>query len=177
MKKALLLAALLVLAAGALATGFVYSGIYNIAADEPHWMITERLITALRTRSIQARARGGAVPDLADPKRLIKGAGQYAEMCAGCHLAPGVQNAPLRQGLYPQPPDFTRRSHETDARAGFWVIKHGIKMTAMPAWGPSHDDDTIWSLVAFVGKLPMLDAEQYRAMVEKASARSEAQRR
>lgn len=125
----------------------------------------------MRTRSIEARASQLAVPDdLADPKRVLAGAGQYAEMCEACHLVPGVDDTPLRKGLYPQPPDFTRRAHGMDARADFWVIKHGIKMTAMPAWGASHDDEKIWSLVAFVRKLPELDAIRYREMVRKAPA-------
>jgi hypothetical protein len=48
------------------------------------------------------------------------------------------------------------------------VIKHGIKMSAMPAWGPSHDDATIWSMVAFLQKLPEMTPAQYKAMVAKA---------
>ena len=50
----------------------------------------------------------------------------------------------------------------------FWVIKHGVKMTGMPAWGASHDDDVIWSLVAFLNKLPQLSPQQYKEIVEKA---------
>lgn len=55
-----------------------------------------------------------------------------------------------------------------EPKAAFWVIKHGIKMSAMPAWGPTHDDATIWSMVAFLQKLPILDATQYKAIVAKA---------
>lgn len=167
MKRALGAAAVLTLLA-ALAAAFVYSGAYNIAADEPHWPLTERLIATLRTRSIEARAGGVAVPDLADRKRVLKGAGQYAEMCAACHLAPGVPDTPLRQGLYPKPPELAK--HRMDPRTSFWVVKHGIKMTGMPAWGASHDDETLWSLVAFLQKLPELDARQYRELVDKAPA-------
>jgi mono/diheme cytochrome c family protein len=48
------------------------------------------------------------------------------------------------------------------------VIKHGIKMSAMPAWGASHDDATIWSMVAFLQKLPDLSPAQYKDIVAKA---------
>lgn len=165
--RALAIAAAIVAAAAAA----VYSGVYNVAADEPHWPLTERLLDTVRTRSIEARARGLALPtDFDGEKQVLVGAGQYAEMCEGCHLAPGVESTPLRQGLYPKPPDFTRRAHGMDARAEFCVIKHGIKMSAMPAWGASHDDEKIWSLVAFVRKLPELDARRYREMVKKAPA-------
>jgi mono/diheme cytochrome c family protein len=52
----------------------------------------------------------------------------------------------------------------------FWIIKHGVKMTAMPAWGRTHSDDLIWDMVSFVRKLPSLSAEQYRALVKSAPA-------
>ena len=52
--------------------GFVYSGVFHIAADQPHWPITHRLITTLRDRSIASHAHGIAVPpDLGDPEREI----------------------------------------------------------------------------------------------------------
>ena len=50
-----------------------------------------------------------------------------------------------------------------------WVIKHGIKATGMPAWGPTHDDETLWSVVAFLQKLPALDEKSYRDLVGKAA--------
>jgi len=81
-------------------------------------------------------------------------------------LTPGMHGSELRVGLYPQPPDLSRQ--HVDPRVAFWVIKHGIKMSAMPAWGSSHDDATIWSMVAFLQKLPAMTPDQYKAMVAKA---------
>jgi len=145
---------------------FIGSGAYNIGADSPHWPVTSALIDGLRERSIEVRAEGIKVPDLKDPKLVLKGAGQYAAMCVECHLAPGKENSELRKGLYPQPPNLSRGQVEPDE--AFWVIKHGIKMTAMPAWGTTHDDATIWSMVAFLQKLPTLSPGQYKEIVAKA---------
>lgn len=167
--KPALLALVAAVGLAAMAAAFVYWGAYNIAADEPHWPLTERLLETVRTRSIDARAGSLSVPgDLDDEKRVLAGAGQYAEMCEVCHLAPGVSDTPLRQGLYPRPPDFSRPRPEMDPREDFWVVKHGIKMTAMPAWGASHGDDVLWSIVAFLRKLPELDARGYKEMAAKA---------
>ena len=156
----------LVLVLAAAAGALVYSGAYNVAADEPHWQITERLINAVRERSIELRARDLVPPDLSDEKRIASGAGQYAEMCQSCHLAPGVADTELRRGLYPRPPELARHRH--DPRGAFWIVKHGIKMTGMPAWGPTHDDATLWSIVAFLQKLPQLDEKRYRELAGKA---------
>lgn len=168
---------LLVLAAVGLAGagGFVYSGVYSIAADEPHWPVTSALIETLRERSIAARADGiEAPPDLDSPERIRRGAGNYDAMCAGCHLTPGTRSSEIRQGLYPQPPDLARpgsgHEHEVTgpgaAARQFWVIKHGVKMTAMPAWSQGGvDDQTIWDMVALLQQLPGMDGAGYAGLV------------
>ena len=140
----------LVVVAIAGAGAFVYSGIYNIGADDHHSRPVYAFMQKLRERSIASRSKALAVPNLDDPQLILKGAGQYAAMCTGCHLAPGMADSEIRPGLYPQPPELS--TFRSDPRAAFWVIKHGIKMSAMPAWGGSHDDATIWSMVAFLQK-------------------------
>lgn len=143
------------------ATAFVWSGVYSVGADDPHWDLTARAIDVLRDRSIEEHARGIAVPNLDDPKRVAEGAEHYAAMCTGCHLAPGMHDSEIRAGLYPTPPNLAEGGPLDPAEA-FWVIKHGVKLTAMPAWGKTHNDDAIWGLVAFVQKLPQMTPEQYQ---------------
>ena len=151
-----------------IATLYLVAGGYNVAADDPHWRATALLLTAVRERSIASRASPiVAPPDLNTAKRVADGAVDYAEMCAGCHLAPGIKNTELREGLYPTPPDL---AHDpvSDPKVAFWTIKHGIKMTGMPAWGKSHNDELIWNMVAFLRKLPDTTPERYRALTAKA---------
>ncbi len=146
--------------------GYIWSGIYTIGADVPHWTVTVQLMDLVRRRAIERRAKEIKVPRLDNPQLILKGAGQYAAMCTQCHLAPDMKNSELRDGLYPLPPDLSKT--RVDPRVAFWVIKHGIKMSAMPAWGVSHDDATIWSMVAFLQKLPDLSARQYHDIVARA---------
>ena len=161
MKSALWIALLVVLAAGSV---FVAGGAYDVAADVPHWTLTRSLLETVRTRSIARRSAGIDVPALEDPELITSGAGNYDAMCADCHLKPGVHSTEMSRGLYPAPPSFVRRPLE-DPAAAFWVIKHGIKMTAMPAWGKSMEDKYIWGLVAFLNELPGMPADRYRALV------------
>ena len=157
----------IVLAVIAIGLGAVaYSGLYNIGADDHHWSVTYALLQSVRDRSIHVRSEHLKVPNLNDPQLVLKGAGQYAAMCNGCHLAPGVEDSEMRSGMYPQPPNLSKV--RVDPRDAFWVIKHGVKMSAMPAWGGSHDDPTIWSMVAFLQKLPNLTPRQYKDIVAKA---------
>lgn len=168
--KSLTVAITAVAATGAVAAlglaAFVYSGSYNIGADAPHTKPVLAVLETLRQKSIQAHARAVRVPALDDPQLILKGAGQYAAMCIQCHLAPGQADSEIRPGLYPQPPNLPK--HRVDPAEAFWVIKHGVKMSAMPAWGSSHDDATIWSMVAFLKTLPDLSPQAYRAIVAKA---------
>ena len=143
--------------------GFVWSGVYNIGADDQHTRPVYALMQTMRERSIEARASKLQVPDLKDPGRIQQGAGNYNAMCMGCHLAPGMEGTELSRGLYPAPPNLTKAT--VDAAKAFWVIKHGIKASGMPAWGRSMQDDYIWNMVAFLQQLPGMDAARYQALV------------
>lgn len=158
-----LLAVAVIAGAGAIT---VYLGLYNIAADAPHSRLTYSVIETFREQSIAARSGSIAVPaDLAAPARIASGAGLYTEMCSGCHLAPGMEKTEMSQGLYPQAPILFKGS-DRSASEQFWIIKHGIKMTAMPAWGKTHDDRLIWDMVAFIRQLQSLSPAQYQAMTQ-----------
>ncbi len=162
--KQLASATLLVLVMAVVVTGMLaYAGLYNFAADAPHSRPVASLIDFARQRSIAHYAADIAVPDLSDPARLKKGAGNYDAMCAQCHLSPSAGATELSKGLYPVPPNLVKAT----ARPGpaFWVIKHGIKASGMPAWGTSMPDDDIWNLVAFLQELPKLSAQRYKELV------------
>ena len=154
-------AAILVASAGL--AGFWWTGGYNVAADEAHSRPVASALTSMRERSISARAQGIPVPDLDAPQMVAAGARQYAQMCVQCHLAPGKDDSDLRKGLNPQPPNLHMHGAHDPARA-FWVIKHGVKMTGMPAWGYTHDDETLWSMVAFLQRLPKLSPTEFEQL-------------
>jgi mono/diheme cytochrome c family protein len=152
---------------GAIGAGiFIYSGIYNIGADDHHTKPVFTVLQTLRNQSIHIRSKDIVVPNLNDPQLILKGAGQYAAMCTSCHLTPGMKDSEVSVGMYPQPPNLSQM--RIDPQDAFWVIKHGLKMSAMPAWGGSHDDATIWSLVAFTQKLPKMTPQEYKDIVAKA---------
>lgn len=165
MKRTIRTLTLAALATAAGVAGVVYSGVINVAADDPHYSLVHAFLTAARDRSIDVRARGIQVPPLGDAELIRAGAGNYDAMCVGCHLAPGLAATELSQALYPAPPNLTRQGVDGDPAATFWVIKHGIKASGMPAWGKSMGDEHIWSLVAFLQRLPELDEAGYRQLV------------
>jgi mono/diheme cytochrome c family protein len=159
------LVALLVVGGAALLV--VYTGLYNVAATEPHTRLVQEILETAMTRSVRARALDITVPgDLADPTRVRQGASEYEEMCVLCHGGPGGTLSPIGKGLNPAPPLLHERALERSRAELFWIIAHGVKMTGMPAFGPSHDDSEIWAVVAFLERLPSLSFEQYAGLIQ-----------
>ena len=167
--KAILLTlagAVALLAIGGVA--FIGSGIYNIGADDHHTKIVLAIIEQLRDRSIAARSKSIEAHYVEDPQRIALGAQRYAALCVGCHLAPGITRSDVRQGLYPHPPNLAQEDIQ-QAQRTYWIIKHGIKMSAMPAWGKTLDEETIWNVVAFVRKMPDMTPETYQQLSQEHS--------
>jgi mono/diheme cytochrome c family protein len=160
-------AAVLLIAIAASIAVLVATGAVDVAADSPHSALGYRFIHYVRERSVAARARDVAVPPLSDPKMLVEGMEHYDAMCTGCHLAPGMAENEMRPGMNPKPPVLYRMARGNPAEQ-FWIVKHGIKMTGMPAWGITHTDAEIWDIVALLQKLPTLSPADYRALVAKA---------
>ena len=156
----LIVAAVLVAIGG---IGFAYSGLYDVSASSPHSGVVNWLLSTTSHASIERYAQDVQVPDLGTDDLARAGVNDFDAMCADCHGAPGQAPAAMGQGLNPPAPDLTESAaHMTPAEL-FWVTKHGIKMTGMPAWGATHDDAAIWPVVAFMTRLPDMDADAYQA--------------
>ncbi|MER3422115.1 MAG: hypothetical protein C4293_01625 [Nitrospiraceae bacterium] len=162
MQCARLLVGLLVFALGVSLLGALM-GAFNVSATEPHWPTTLQVISFIRERSIRKRANQEKAPHLGDAGRIRAGFHRYQEMCVTCHSAPGRGDSVIRIGLNPQSPLLTEsRVQERPDADLCWIIKHGIRMTVMPAFGKTHSDDQIWDLVAFVRHLAQMSAEEYK---------------
>jgi mono/diheme cytochrome c family protein len=144
----------------------VYSGVWNVAADRPHYFPVGWLADTTMEHSVRAHADHPQHPSLSDPQLIDTGAHHYREMCEGCHGAPGVERAEVGKGLNPEPPDLAKTVPQWSAEELFWIVKHGIRMTGMPAWGATHTDDKLWAIVAFLKTLPAMSAAEYQAMTK-----------
>jgi hypothetical protein len=143
----------------------IYTGFYSVAATDPHWPVTHWMLETARVRSIKAHAMGiTAPPGFDDPAKILIGVEHFAAHCAVCHGAPGVPKGDIAHGLYPPPPDLGVTAKLYSDGELFWTIKHGIKMTGMPAWA-DHSDQEIWATVAFLKKLPGMSEQDYANLV------------
>ena len=149
--------------------GFAYSGIYDVSAGSSHSSIVKWLLSTTSHASIKRRAKGIEVPDLSDDAMARAGVNDFNGMCASCHGAPGRDPDAMGQGLNPPAPDLAESAAKLSPAELFWVTKNGIKMTGMPEWGATHDDDAIWPVVALMTRLPELTASQYQKLMDSAA--------
>jgi len=137
------------------------SGIVPIKASSGHWAITDWFLHFAMRRSIATQSLGIESPALDEPGLVLKGAGHYETGCAPCHGSP--QRPPrFAEAMTPRPPHLPPRLSEWSSDDLFYVVKHGVKFTGMPAWPALRRDDEVWAMVAFLRKLPSLGAEEYR---------------
>jgi mono/diheme cytochrome c family protein len=140
-----------------------YSGIPDVSATRSEGSITDWFLNTTKDHSISSRAANIHVPSLGDSSLIATGFEHYDEMCVTCHGAPGKNPDELALGLNPPAPDLVTSTTDLSPAEMFVIVKNGIKMTGMPAWGTSHPDSAIWAMVAFLQRLQTLTPETYRS--------------
>ena len=174
MKKTIITVVLTLAGIVILLLTFIYSGIYNVSQLAPHNNVVRWMINKTKDRSIATRTDDIKVPALNNNSMITAGFKHYDEMCVKCHGAPGEEMDELAKGLTPDPPKLSEHTKEMEPQEAFWVIKNGIKYTAMPAFGPTHSDKDIWNIVAFLkNKLPNMSSEEYKQWQQQYSSEHE----
>jgi len=144
---------------------FFFGGFYNVAATEPDLGVVAWALEYVREVSINRHATDQPPAAMENPATIRAGARAYASRgCTNCHGGPGVMWAKFSEGLRPDPPDLKDVAKERTSAQIFWVIRNGIKMTGMPGFSLIEaPDEEIWTIAAFVKKLPDVSDEDYKA--------------
>lgn len=153
--------------AGVLA--FLYSGWYDVGARARQAPLVSWARQTLVDRSVTHYAAGITPPALDDPALVQTGFSRYNAACVACHGAPGVAPAAFAGGLYPRAPDWATMARRWSPAELFWIVKHGIKLSGMPAWTATDSDRDVWGVVAFVERLPKLAPADYHALRQAAA--------
>ena len=157
--------AVLIIAMLAGASLFIYWGVYNVSALQQHTRPVFWLLDIAMRRSIHERAEEIRVPPLSDPALIERGFYHFREKCVQCHGAPGIAQDAIGKGLTPLPANLVETAREWTAAEIYWTVKQGVKMTGMPAWKFTYEEEDLWAIVAFIKQLlPKLSPEEYRAM-------------
>ena len=146
---------------------YIYSGAYNVRQSKGN-SLSEWALNIAKNQSISKRIKEIKVPPMNDSAMFVIGFKHYNEMCSTCHGGPGMSPDELSKGLFPAPPKFYKSEDMPQPAEAFWIIKNGIKFTAMPAFGPTHDDEKIWAITDFLlNKMNKMSPEEYKEWQQK----------
>jgi mono/diheme cytochrome c family protein len=173
MRSVLAFIGALYIAATVAALVFVFGGFYNVSAAPDDPAIVKWALEHVRDASVDRHAQDQPPVSMEDAAIIQAGARAFYERgCVNCHGGPGVNWAKFSEGLRPDPPDLKDAAGDLEPREVFWIVKNGINMTGMPSFGKIDvPDREIWSIVAFVKKLPSVSDADFKTWIGPAAAK------
>lgn len=145
------------------AAAVAFGGLYPVAASDPHAAGVKWFIAQSRDHAVERGASRLTAPKFSAAD-IREGAGHFKGMCQACHGGPGVEPQEFAGGMNPHPPDLARAAGDLSVSEVFWIAKNGLKMTGMPAFGKTDEDEELWKVAAFVKELPTFNASEYAAI-------------
>jgi mono/diheme cytochrome c family protein len=136
------------------------------ARDQPSAAETF-LAHRMRHWAVPASSRKMKNPFVDSAEAVATGRMHFADHCALCHGNDGRGKTEIGQNLYPKAPDMW--GVETQSLSDgeiFYIIKNGVRLTGMPAWGQdtSEDDSESWQLVSFIRHIPWITPKELEEM-------------
>ena len=161
---------ILVLVLGALLLASVYAVLVLrkgfSARDEPSGIET-MIARQARHLAVPRSMREMKNPLPLTPELLTEARAHFADHCALCHGNDGRGQTEIGRNLYPKSPDMTRAGTQSLSDGElFSIIKNGIRLTGMPAWGANapQDDHASWELVHLIRHFPRMTEEEMQEM-------------
>jgi len=152
--------------AGAAGLALLYGGWYNIGATAQHFPFVYSVLEEGMKQSVRNHAREIKAPRLGGAQQLRLGARVYRDKCLQCHGGPGVAQSTIGMSMQPIPGPLVDATQRWDPNELYWVTRHGIKMSGMPAWEYHLSEDELWAVVAFVTVLPSMDTQAFKAATQ-----------
>lgn len=141
------------------------SGAIPIKASSGHWQVTAEFLQFAKERSVWTHTLGTKLPPLEEPWLVLKGAGHYETACRPCHGSPEFERPLIAWNMTPKPPNLSKTVPQWAPEELFYIVKHGIKFTGMPAWPALGRDDEVRAMVAFLLELPKMNGARYSQLV------------
>ena len=141
----------------------ILGGLYPVAASSHHSQPVRWAIMEAREHGVQRSAAGLTAPRFT-PADIREGGSHFKGMCQECHGGPGAAPEEFAAGMNPHPPDLARAAGDLSVEQVFWIAKNGLRMTGMPAFGKTDEDEELWKVAAFVKQLPKFPASEYASL-------------
>ena len=148
----------------------IVSGSLDLGASTPHPTGWANILHYTFKRSVAHNSADAVVPaDIDAGWRVQKGAVYFSRVCAQCHGAPGLGQNQIALAMRPEPQYLKTVVGQYSAAELGYILQHGVKYSAMPAWPAQTRVDEVWSIIAFLRQLPKLDRTTYETLAEGAA--------
>lgn len=144
---------------------YLMFGGFNTSASSPHSSVVAWAVHLTMKQSVKSRAPEMAQPAVVSKATLLSGAAEYREHCLECHGGPGAARAKWVSAMLPNPPYLLDAGRRWSRGEMFEVINHGVKMTAMPAWGEVMPRKKVEDVTTFVELLPTFKPAQFAQLM------------
>jgi mono/diheme cytochrome c family protein len=139
------------------------NGMINIVADQTPSKLERHMAGTALDASVEKRAANLKNPLEPSDANILEGMHIYLQNCAECHGSPKEPDSALGGSFNPHAPQFMKRAPDMPDNQNFYITKHGVRLTGMPAWGKLYDDDKLWKVTTFLSHMnklpPALDQE------------------
>src|SRR5213594_2273166 len=132
---------------GTVAAALVFALRHGVSARDEPTAIEAFLARRLRRLAIPRSSRNAMNPVPLAREALAEGRAHFADHCALCHGNDGKGQTEMGRNLYPRAPDMTASPTQSLSDGEiFYIIKNGVRLTGMPAWGENtpEDDAASW---------------------------------
>ena len=147
----------------AIAAAIIFGGLFPVAASVKDGTAFRWAVMEAREHNVQRSAKGLTAPRFTAAD-ISEGGSHYKGMCQACHGGPGAEPGEFAPGMNPRPPNLARAAGDLSVEQVFWIAKNGIRMTGMPAFGKTDEDEELWKVAAFVKALPKVSPSDYSAL-------------
>jgi mono/diheme cytochrome c family protein len=138
--------------AGILLIFAVRLGVLPVQADAAPGRLEASLLRSALHASVARHAPTGGNPQPSPETDSTMGGTSYRQLCSRCHGLTDRSDNTYGNSFYPPAPNFALRGTTFSEGEIFWIVKHGIRNTAMPAWGSLLTDEEIWRVAGVVRK-------------------------
>jgi mono/diheme cytochrome c family protein len=145
---------------------FLKFGMFNTAADQTPSRLERRMAGTALDNAVEKQAADLKNPLEANDANLLEGMHIYHDNCEGCHGGPKETDSKFGGAFNPHVPQFMKRAPDMPDNQNFYITKHGVRLTGMPAWGKLFDDDKLWKVTTFLShmnRLPPAVDQEWRA--------------
>ncbi|MEY8840446.1 c-type cytochrome, partial [Cribrihabitans sp. XS_ASV171] len=141
-------------------------GLYNVSAKTGHFPGVSWILHTTFRNSVHLRADASPPETLGDADMIALGAGHFDDACRMCHAAPGETRSATVRAMVPEPPPIAEAVKDWKPHELHWIVHKGIKMSGMPHWPATREDD-VWPVVAFLLAADGMSAEDYARLTER----------